>query len=143
MNLKLVALVVFGAALVLSYFLFTSAVVQEFKEDVDEETKTVNSQVYATLAAAGISEPFVDFDRERVYVAYELPEGFDSIATQRFVIGAAADATVGFAEKILAIQYEDDEPRLLWSVKVADVQAFVQEELSLEEFEARIEKQAL
>jgi hypothetical protein len=94
------------------------------------------------LVSAGFEDAFVDIDEERVYVAYSLPEGYEADTAQRFVIGAAADAAFDVGQ-IIVTQYEGETPVTAWTVNLEDFKAFMNDELSGEELDAKIVKEAL
>jgi hypothetical protein len=83
-----------------------------------------------------------------VYVAYSLPAfaydesgAVDEAAAtelQRFVVGAAADAAPT-ADRIVIVQYDGEEPLQSWDVRMADFDAFVAGDLTLDAFESRIQ----
>jgi hypothetical protein len=117
-------------------------------EPVDAASRAQNTLLTNTLAAADVDVSLVDVTDERVYVAYSLPAfaydesgGVDETAAtelQRFVVGAAADAAPT-ADRIVIVQYDGEEPRQSWDVRMADFDAFVAGDLTLATFEERIE----
>jgi hypothetical protein len=116
--------------------------IPDYTEEVDLETRALNTNLYASLVSAGFEDPFVDIDLERAYVAYDLPEGFEAEMAQRFVIGAAADAAFD-VQQIIVAQYEDEVAQTVWTVEMDDFKAFMMDELSGEELDAKIVKEAL
>jgi hypothetical protein len=126
-----------------AYFLFTPPQTTEYKEEISLQTRSQNTQIYATLLSGGINDSFADVIKERTYVAYELPSGYNSTQTQRFVLGAAADTVLNTSEKIIVVQYINTTPKLAWTVQMSDFKAFVLGELTLDQLEAKIEKKTL
>ena len=116
--------------------------VPEYYDAVDLDTRALNTNLYTALASAGFEDPFVDVTEERVYVAYSLPEGMEADIAQRFVIGAAAD-TAFDVPQIIVTQYEGDTPITVWTVQMDDFKAFMNDQLSGEELDAKIVKEAL
>lgn len=144
-----------GFALVLVVVLVGAAVwlggsqpVVPTEDPVDAETRAQNTHLTTTLAAADIEVSLVDVTEERVYVAYRLPAfAYDgtgavdeaaAVELQRFVVGAAADTAPG-VERIVVVQYDGEEPRLGWEVRLTDFDAFVAGDLTLEAFEERVQ----
>lgn len=138
--IALVFLVAVGAA----YFLLsgpTGGTV--YVDQVSVDTRSQNANLLAALYSGGIVDPLVDVTEERVYVAYDLPDGADPETMQRFVIGSAAD-TAPTSGQVMALQYVGGAPRLLWTVQMADFVALMNGQLAnAEQFEAKVQKQSL
>ena len=130
-----VILLIAGAA----FILLSSPSVSEYKDEISVAERSQNTNLAAALLSGGINDSLVDVTSERVYVGYGLPSGFDQDTTQRFVIGAAADASPESA-KIVALQYLDGTPIIIWTVLMSDFKDYVNGVLTLEEFESRIQK---
>ena len=113
-----------------------------YEDEVDLDARAMNTDLFAALVSAGFEEPFVDITEERAYVAYDLPEGMEADIAQRFVIGAAAD-TAFDVPQIIVTQYQDEVPVTVWTVEMADFKDYMNNELSGEELDAKIVKQAL
>ena len=120
----------------------TAEDIPAYTEEVDLDSRAVNTNLYASLVSAGFEDPFVDVTAERAYVAYDLPEGMEADMAQRFVIGAAADAAFD-VEQVIVTQYEGEAPVTVWTVNMEDFKAFMMDELSGEELDAKIVKEAL
>ncbi|MEM4255401.1 MAG: hypothetical protein QXR53_03675 [Candidatus Norongarragalinales archaeon] len=141
-KLAIIAIVVVLALAGAAYFLlFAQQGVAEYS-DPEEEQALRNTELYATLLGGGIQEPFVDVSEAQAYVAYELPEGFDSGVMQKFVIGAASASSQG-SQKIIAVQYSGGNATTMWTVANADVEAWVNGQLNDEQFESKVEKKSL
>lgn len=123
---------------------------QPYEDPVSAEHRSQNANLVAALFSGGIEDPFVDVDDERVYVAYALPDHAYDNATgvlnatvadqvQRFVVGASANAAPDVTE-IVVTQYDGTDPLVVWVVQMEDFKAFVNTEIDLDEFEARIER---
>lgn len=124
------------------------------EQPVSAETRASNSAIALSLArGGGINRSLVDVTDERVYVAYELPayaytNATDGNATrvnettardvQRFVLGVAAGGA-GDAPRVVILQYDGETPRLAWDVQLSDFAAYFRGDLTLEEFESRID----
>lgn len=139
--IALVFLVVVGAA---AYFLLSGPTGgTAYVDQISVETRSQNANLLAALNSGGIVDPLVDVTEERVYVAYDLPEGADPETMQRFVIGSAAD-TAPTSGQIMALQYVGGAPKLLWTVQMADFAALMNGQLATaEQLEAKVQKQNL
>ena len=132
--------------ILLGFFLYLLQPVASvgFDDPVDAQSRSTNTALYATLLAAGINDPFVDVDAERAYVAYVHPNATanetQQVVYQRFVIGAAADAAPNTGT-IHALMYVGKDPRMLWTVAMSDVRAYLRGDLDAAGFDAKIEKQ--
>lgn len=131
-------LVVGGAA----FFLTRPVTPMEFDDDRTVDVRSLNTVLFAALLSGGIEDPFVDINNERVYVAYDLPAGSDADVAQRFVVGAAANTAPG-AKSIVALQYVDEQPKLLWTVQMADFEAFMEQKITVDQLEEKIQKQGM
>lgn len=129
------------ALVVLVAYLLVPPARADFSDPVDAETRSTNAALFATLVAAGIEDPFVDANAARVYVAYSLPNASlpQAETYQRFVVGAAADASPG-STQVRVFQYFDDVPHQLWVVEMAEFLAYVRGDLTAEQLEAAITK---
>ena len=116
--------------------------VPEYSDTVDLETRSQNTNLVAALMSAGIDDSFVDIDGDRVYVAYALPDGYDADTTQRFVIGAAANASPD-SGKIVVTQYEGETANTIWTVQMNDFKSYMLDEITGEALDSKIEKQEL
>lgn len=138
----IILLVVVVLAVIVGAFLYLSqpaAPAQNYEEQVPQAFRSQNADLAGALYTGGIIDPFVDVNNERAYVAYELPAGYDPEATQRFVIGASADAAPNTA-KLIALQYSAGNPALQWTVQMSDFKAFMNAQLTVEQLEEKIEK---
>ncbi|MBI2077608.1 MAG: hypothetical protein HYT80_04440 [Euryarchaeota archaeon] len=132
--------------ILLGFFLYLLQPVASvgFDDPVDAESRSTNTALYATLLAAGINDPFVDVDEARAYVAYVHPNATanesQQVVYQRFVIGAAADAAPD-TRQIHVLMYVGKDPRILWTVAMSDVRAYLRGELDADGFDAKIAKQ--
>ncbi len=114
----------------------------EYSDPVSVEERSQNTGLMAALFSGGINDSLVDIDAERTYVAYALPGGTDADTMQRFVVGAAANAAPDTG-KIVALQYVNDIPSVVWTVQLADFKAFMRGEITESQLDAKIEKKAL
>lgn len=156
-KIGLVAIVVLGVVIVALVLTFSQPNdYRSYEHPVSAETRTANSALMVTLARAGINESMADVTDERVYVAYTLPayaygNGSDvdgtngsevnattAVELQRFVVGAAVNAAPD-VPRIVVLQYDGTDPRVAWDVQTSDFAAYVSGDLTLEEFESRIE----
>lgn len=147
-RLVLVAVVLLAAVAVgAGAWLTQPQELEPYQDPVSAEARVQNTVLYDSLRAAGINESLADVNDERIYVAYSLPGyAYDgsavnesvAIELQRFVVGASADVAPD-VDRLVIVQYDAGEPRLLWTVGMADFDAFVAGELTLEAFEGRIE----
>lgn len=126
-----------------SYFLFTPIQGTEYKDEVSLQTRSQNTQIVAALISGGINDSFADVTGERTYVAYELPEGYNSTVTQKFVVGAVASAILDTSDKIVVLQYINSKPKLVWTVQMSDFKAFIVGELTNDQFERKIMQENL
>lgn len=144
-----VVLVVVIVAAGLTAWLTQPQELDPYHDPVSAETRVQNTVLYSSLRSAGINESLVDVNHERVYVAYSLPgyaydAGTDrvnesiAIELQRFAVGVAAD-TAPTVDRLVILQYDGDDPRLLWKIQMDDFDALVAGDLTLQEFEGRIE----
>ncbi len=121
-----------------AYFLFSPIQSTEYKDEVSLETRSQNTQIVAALSSGGINDSFADATDERTYVAYELPEGYNSTITQKFVVGAVASAILDTSDKIVVLQYINSKPKLIWTVQMSDFKALIVGDLTNDQFEKRI-----
>ena len=137
--LFVIALIAAGAFI---YFGATAspAEPQAYAEEVSLQERSANSAVFAALADGGIDSAMADVSAEQVYVAYDLPEGTDAEIMQRYVMGVAASAA-GDSKMLAILQYQNEQPKLYWTVSTADFDAFVNGELTQEQLDAKIQKQ--
>ncbi len=133
-TLIILVLVIAGA-----YF-YVYAPGSDYIEKVTLEERSDNTNLYATLLGAGIQDPFTDVNDQRVYVAYELPQGSDSDTMQRFVLGAAADADPN-TQQIIVTEYVNDQPKTTWTVNMNDFKAFMNKQITEEQLDVKIQKQ--
>ncbi len=142
-NKVLIGVVAVGVLLIAgaAFFLFSPpGPAVAYAESVPADTRGANAALLGALHNGGIDDPFVDISPAQVYVAYQLPQGFDSTVMQRYVIGASADASPT-SSKIISVQYVGGKPKLAWTVQTADFKAYVRGELTVDQFEAKIQKQ--
>jgi hypothetical protein len=96
-----------------------------------------NDSVYASLAVAGMENALVDLTDERTIIGYELPRELDKEVALFYVLGAAARHTNPEAT-ITTIAFQGGKASEEASVAAKDVMAFLNEEISLQECQARI-----
>lgn len=113
-----------------------------YSDEVSQQIRSQNANLLGALYSGGIVDPFVDIDDERVYVAYDLPDGQDSDIMQRFAIGASADAAPT-VKKIVISQYQASKAKLIWSLSMADFKSFMNAQFTGDQLDAKIEKTAL
>lgn len=129
-----VVVLVAGAA----FFLFAEQPPAEYNNP-EENQAILNTHLYATLTSGGIKDPFVDVSEQQAYVGYDLPDGFDSEVMQKFVVGAASAGAPG-SQKIIAMQYIGGKATTMWTVANADVEAWVNGQMTDEQFGSKVEK---
>src|SRR3989344_2158253 len=112
----------------------SSAEPEAFTEEVTLEEKSANGGVIATLASAGIESALADVSAEQVYIAYDLPQGMDADITQRYVMCVAASAGAD-SKNLVILQYQDEKPKVSWTVASEDFDAFIRDEITGDEFD--------
>ena len=100
-----------------------------------------NSDIYSLLVAGGINESMVDATVERVFIAYDLPDGMEKEASWYFVMGAAAAASPE-SEKIIVQAFVADKATEKISVKMKDVLDLLAGKISDAEFAGKVEVSA-
>ncbi|VVB70503.1 Uncharacterised protein [uncultured archaeon] len=133
-TLIVLVLIVAGA-----YF-YAYAPASDYVEKVSLEERSDNANLYATLLGAGIQDPFVDVNSDRVYVAYELPQGSNSDIMQRFVLGAAADANPN-TQQLIVTEYVNDQPVTTWTLSMSDFKSFMTQKITEQQLDVTIQKQ--
>jgi hypothetical protein len=159
---RIIALAIVGVLLAtaigLYVFLTTPPRLDAYEDSVPVESRSDNTNLYATLVAAGYDAPLVDVTGDRAYVAYELPfktqvdgasgnvtattDRRDADLAQRFVLGAAG-AVASTAAKVVAVQHVDGVAKLVWEASMSDIQSFLHGTLGEADFEAKIAKRTL
>ena len=99
----------------------------------------LNTELYAALVSIGIENAVVDITPERAFVRYNLPENMRKV--NYYIMGAAAAITN--SSKIVIQVYENFTPLEEVVVNTDDVLAFMNETITYEEFEKRIEIKSL
>lgn len=127
----------------IAYFLFSPIQSTEYKDVVSLEARSQNTQIVAALISGGINDSFADVTGERTYVAYELPQGYNSTITQKFVVGATASAVLDTSDKIIVLQYVNSKPKLVWTIQMSDFKAFIVGDLTNDQFEKKIVQENL
>ena len=97
----------------------------------------LNTELYLALASVGIEDAVVDITPERALVRYNLPENMSKESVNYYIMGAAAAITN--SSKIVIQVYENFTPLEEVIVSTEDVLAFMNETITYEEFEKRIE----
>ncbi len=97
-----------------------------------------NSEIYSLLVAGGINESMVDATAERVFIAYDLPEGMEKEASWYFAMGAAAAASPD-SEKVVVQAFVNDKATEKVSVKIKDVLDLLAMKITDSEFSQRVE----
>lgn len=98
-----------------------------------------NDSVYASLAVAGVENALVDLTGERTIIGYELPGDLDKEVALFYILGAAARHTNPEAT-ITTTLFTGGQPSEEATVAAKDVIAFLNEEISLQECQARISR---
>ncbi len=144
MNKILIAVIVVIAVIAVGayFFLFSSSGPVELPVDLEAQQAEQNTGLYAALYSGGIQDPFVNIDETQAYVAYELPDGFDSDSMQKFVLGEAASAAPN-SPKLVAVQYENEVAKSMWTVDTPAYDDWIAGKITDEQFDAKIEKKAL
>lgn len=101
----------------------------------------LNTELYIALASVGIEDAVVDITPERALVRYNLPENMSKESVNYYIMGAAAAITN--SSKIVIQVYENFTPLEEVVVNTDDVLAFMNETITYEEFEKRIEIKSL
>lgn len=106
------------------------------------EATEANTRGYDMLAAGGLQDAVVDITAERALARYNEPEGVDPEATWIFVMQTLA--TVAPDTPIAVVQrYADFSPVEEIIAEVADVLAYLEGDITVEEFAERVERRAL
>jgi len=135
MKLKLMVLVAFLLILSL-YFLSLES------EKPEITPNPLNIELYAALASVGIEDAVVDITQERALIRYNLPENMSKESVNYYIMGAAATIAPN-SSKIVIQVYGNFEPLEEIVVKTEDVLAFMNETITYEELEKRIEIRSL
>jgi len=135
MKLKLMVLVAFLLILSL-YFLSLES------EKPEITPNPLNIELYAALASVGIEDAVVDITQERALIRYNLPENMSKESVNYYIMGAAATIAPN-SSKIVIQVYGSFEPLEEIVVKTEDVLAFMNETITYEELEKRIEIRSL
>ncbi|RLG39170.1 MAG: hypothetical protein DRN91_00585 [Candidatus Alkanophagales archaeon] len=93
------------------------------------------------MTSVGIEDAIVDITDERALVRYNLPENMSKESVNYYIMGAAAAITN--SSKIVIQVYENFTPLEEIVVSTEDVLAFMNETITYEEFEKRIEIKSL
>jgi len=101
----------------------------------------LNTELYLALTSVGIEDAIVDITDERALVRYNLPENMSKESVNYYIMGAAAAITN--SSKIVIQVYENFTPLEEIVVSTEDVLAFMNETITYEEFEKRIEIKSL
>jgi len=101
----------------------------------------LNTELYIALTSVGIEDAVVDITPERALVRYNLPENMSKESVNYYIMGAAAAITN--SSKIVIQVYENFTPLEEVVVNTDDVLAFMNETITYEEFEKRIEIKSL
>jgi aspartate 1-decarboxylase len=106
------------------------------------EVKAENVRLYSALANMGIEDAVVDVTQDKVLVRYNLPANMDMDTVSYYVMGAAAQAAPDSKEIILQV-YEDMQPVKEVTVNTSDVISFINERMTLTDFQAVIKTSSL
>lgn len=97
-----------------------------------------DSELYASLADAGVSDAVVEISDEHVLVRYEVPDGMNRTESLEIVLRKSAAAAPN--TQVLVVQvYDGYEPALQATVETSVVLAYVLDELTYEDVEAAME----
>ncbi|RLI85044.1 MAG: hypothetical protein DRO98_07650 [Archaeoglobales archaeon] len=105
-------------------------------------TNPLNTELYLALASVGIEDAVVDITDERALIRYNLPENMSKESVNYYIMGAAATIAPN-SSKIVIQVYENFTPVEEVVVSTEDVLTFMNETITHEEFEKRIEVRSL
>ena len=137
MKKKTIILVIIAIILLIALFILSFST----QPESEITPNPLNTELYLALASVGIEDAVVDITPERALVRYNLPENMSKESVNYYIMGAAAAITN--SSKIVIQVYESFTPLEEVIVSIEDVLAFMNETITYEEFEKRIEIKSL
>ena len=101
----------------------------------------LSTELYLTLASAGIHDAVVDVTEERALIRYNLPENVSKESVNYYIIGATA--AIANSSRIVIQVYDNFTPLEEVEVSRDDVLAFMNHDITYEEFKGRINVRSL
>ncbi|MBI5553628.1 MAG: hypothetical protein HY917_02695 [Candidatus Diapherotrites archaeon] len=97
-----------------------------------------NAAIYESLAEAGLENALVDFQKEKILVSLELPEGYGEKSTAYFVLGLTS--ALARPEQQITVELITAEGNASYSVLASKAQAYANGTLTEQQFESAVKK---
>lgn len=97
-----------------------------------------NAALYESLAEAGLGNALVDFQRDKILVALELPEGYNEESTAYYAIGLAA--AIAEPSQEISVEIIKQAGNSKYSVSASKARQFADGTIAAQQFEAAVKK---
>ncbi|MEK6942130.1 MAG: hypothetical protein AABW85_04710 [archaeon] len=97
-----------------------------------------NAALYESLAEAGLGNALVDFQRDNVLIALELPQGYNEASTAYYALGLAAG--IAEPEQKITVEIIKEGGNSKYSVLASKSQQFSAGSITQQQFESFVQK---